>query len=181
MGSYFLYNHFKEKAYVFDTSCINELGKKKNQNTEPMLIDEVKAISEDEKSNIVKGRNENIKSILASREVKEKGNSLLIFSDGREVEGKELNLDENFRQDKDSKMLYFKLDGKLYELGEYMVEKAKDPNSEDTYFFACVDKKVWDDNALFNMNFGYTNDEISKIYKGDSWRTLLFVGYIYEA
>ena len=170
----------KEKFEVFDTSDINGWGRKKGQDTKPILMKKIKEINKDEKPDIVKRRNEKIKSISVSKKGREKGNPLFIFSNGRKIEGKDLNLNDNFRQDKDSGMIYFKLDGKLYELGEYMLKKTEyEGKIYREKFFACADEKIWDDNGLSWMEDAYKDESTGTTCQKDSWRTLLFVGYIY--
>ena len=171
----------EEEFEVFDASDTNCWGRKKGQDTKPILMKRITEISKDEKSDIVKRRNEKIKSISVSKKGREKGNPLLIFSNGRKIEGKDLNLNDNFRQDKDSGMIYFKLDGKLYELGEYMLLKKvkSDGKIYRDRFFACADKKIWDFNGLSWIEDDYNSELTSIICNKDSWRALLFVGYIY--
>ncbi len=183
LGSYFLYNHFKapgvEKFHDFDVHDINSLSEKESQIADIMEEESVIAISKEEKSNIVEGEDEKIESIRVSKKGREEGNPLLIFSNGRKIQRKDLNLNEHFRQDRDSKMFYFKLDGKLYELGREMRKGANKRYNFTDLFFTCVDGNIWDDGGLFDIKHDYETGEKSRTYKEDSWRALLFASYIY--
>ncbi len=162
------------KFDIFDTSNINELGKKVYiYKTARVNSPRIQDISENDKNNIIEA--EDIIDIRMVETGENEADPVLIFHNGEKVKEKDLNLNEHFRQDKKGDgMVYFKSKDKLYKLGQYRCDYQNKVVGD--LFFVDVDGRIWDRKDLNNLR----SEKENKIYQKDSWRALLFAKGVWQ-
>ena len=160
---------------IFDTSNINELGKKVYiYKTARVNSPRIQDISENDKNNITEA--EDIIDIRMVETGENEADQVLIFHNGEKVKEKDLNLNEHFRQDKKGDgTVYFKSKDKLYKLGQYRCDYQNKVVGD--LFFIDVDGRIWDRKDLNNLR----SEKGNKIYQKDSWKALLFAKGVWQS